>query len=94
MNGFTADGFTGFNIDETFTPTPSDTVDIVADAANTRARKFVWFFCTATGTLRINDISGVTRNFTGLAANTMFPIPLTRLHSTGTSATGFVVFPG
>lgn len=59
---------------------PSDTVDLPTSARAIRC-------ITAAGTLRITSLAGVTRN-TSIALNEVLVVGATRVHATGTTATG------
>lgn len=61
--------------------TRSDTVDLPNPC---RA-----LYIGASGTLRV-DIGGVTVNFAAVTAGDIIPMVVTRVHLTGTSATGIV----
>lgn len=63
--------------------TRSDTVDL---AHPSRA-----LYIGTSGTLRV-DIGGVTVNFAAVTAGDIIPMVVTRVHLTGTSATGIVSF--
>jgi hypothetical protein len=61
--------------------TPSDSTDLPYGTAR-------GFLFQAAGTLRVTTAKGTTQNFSGLSANTLYPIAVKRVHSTGTTATG------
>lgn len=59
--------------------TPNDSTDLVTNARSIRA--------AGAGTLRITTISGNVRN-TNIAANEVLLVGASRIHATGTTATG------
>lgn len=62
--------------------TPNDAVDLTYPA---RA-----IYIGSGGSLRITNPKGNVRNFTGLVAGVIYPFAATRIHATGTTATGIV----
>ena len=89
--------FTGFSIGHSFTVQPSDSLKISADTNNTKGVKWVWLVPLTTGTFVAYDINGAIMPSITIAAkdlNVCFPIPVTQVKATGTTATFIGVYPG
>lgn len=76
---------TGFNVGYNFTPTLSDTTNVENDPANTKAFKYVWVIPQIAATISGLDLEGNALSITFVAKdlNLIFPIPFTRLKTTG-----------
>ena len=78
-----------------FTPTPSDTVEIKSDVANTKAYNAVGIYVTVAGNVSFVTPEGQTINLLAVPAFTLiggsFPMLAKVIRSTGTSATVLAV---
>jgi hypothetical protein len=72
----------------------SDTVLFQNDNTN-NPRQYDYFypFTLTTGNISFLDTNGVTRTLTGIAVNTVVPIPMMRVNATGTTATMLALIP-
>lgn len=68
-----------------FDVTPSDTLDIASDAANTKQYANCTLLCKATGNLKVTTSDGQTIIFTAVPAYFILPIQVRRVFATGTS---------
>ncbi len=86
--------FTGFSVGDSFVVTPSDTVKVVADPNNLHVRPYIWVVPLTVGTMAALDLNGIAISVTFAAKdlNVCFPVPVTQVKATGTTATFIGVY--
>lgn len=76
---------------DVFNITPSDSLDIKSDAANTKLHDACFVMCKTTGNISVITVSGKTIDFASVPVFTVlgdpFPILVRRVRSTGTTGT-------
>lgn len=75
---------------DTLFVTPSDAVDLPTGGGN--GRTCVGLQVTGAGNVNVNLTGGGTAVLTGLSANQRVNVPVTRILSTSTTATGILAF--
>lgn len=67
--------------------TPSDTVDIAYPSGTRYGR---WIYVGGAGDLKVKLADGSDATFTAVSVGVFHPIAVTRVYSTGTTATGII----
>lgn len=67
--------------------TPSDSVDLPLNSTGHGVRRI---YVTGAGNVAVNLTGGGTATLTGLTANTIYEVGITRVLATGTTATGII----
>lgn len=77
-----------------FVPTPSDTVDIANDAANTNNYPSVVVYTGAGGSIKVTTVDGTALTFQSTPAGWILPVVVRRIWATPTPPTGILALIG
>lgn len=77
-----------------FVPTPSDTVNIVGDAANTKGYTHCMVYTGAGGSIKVTTVDGTDLTFASTPAGVILPVVVKRIWATPAPPAGILALIG